>query len=188
MIGYLSGSILEKNDKYIIILVQGIGYKVFINTELIANTKNKDNLSLYIHTSVKEDDISLYGFAKKEELVFFEQLISISGIGSKMALEIISTPINITKQAIINEDIGLLTKIKGLGKKTAERMVLELKNKIDILSTGENHTNKVTYNEEAIEGLISLGYEKFQIIQVLSKAPNEIESTEDLIKYFLKQA
>ena len=187
MIGYLNGFILEKNTKYILLLVQGIGYKVFINTELIANKKINEKIELYIYTSVKEDDISLYGFQKKEEQVFFEQLISVSGIGAKMAMEIISTPLNITKQAILTEDTALLTKIKGLGKKTAERMILELKNKIDIINS-DSKEEITAYNTEAVEALISLGYEKFQIIKTISNAPKTLKSTEDLIKYFLKQA
>ena len=188
MIGYINGLIIDKNEKWLLVLAQSIGYKIFVTTELIANAKIDQKIQLYIHTAVREDDISLYGFAKKEELTFFEQLISISGIGPKMALDILSTPMHITQQAILNSDSGLLTKIKGLGKKTAERLILELKNKVIPISTEGKGIASMAYNEEAIEALVRLGYEKFQVIKKLSTLPPEVTEAEDVIKYFLKQA
>lgn len=187
MIGYLNGLIIDKNEKSLLVLAQSVGYKVNVSTELIASVKEDQKIQLYIHMSVREDDISLYGFSKKEEMKFFEQLISVSGIGPKMAMDILSTPLNITQQAILNGDVGLLTKIKGLGKKTAERLILELKNKLNpvsIVSTGRIEA----YSEEAVEALVGLGYEKFQIIKILAKLPPEIKKTEDVIRHFLKQA
>ena len=131
MIGYINGLIIDKDEKSILILAQSIGYKVFTSTELIAESKIDEKIQLFLPTAVGEDDISLYGFKKKEELTFYEQLISVSGIGPKVAMDILSTPLHITKRAIINSDSGILTNIKGLGKKTAERLILELKNKQD---------------------------------------------------------
>ena len=188
MIGYINGLIIDKNEKSLLVLAQSIGYNISATTELIANAKVDQKIQLFIHTSVREDDISLYGFLKKEELVFFEQLISVSGIGPKMAMEILSTPLQLTQQAILNGDDGLLTKIKGLGKKTAGRLILELKNKITPISIDGKQAISSTYNEDAIEALVGLGYEKFQVIKILADVPSEINETEDVIKYFLKQA
>ena len=88
MIGYINGLVIDKGEKTLLILTQSIGYKVFTTTDLIAQTKIDQKIQLFIHTSVREDDISLYGFAKKEELAFYEQLIGVSGIGPKMAMDI----------------------------------------------------------------------------------------------------
>ncbi len=187
MIGYINGLIIDKGEKSLLVLAQSVGYKVNVPTELIASTKEDQKIQLYIHMSVREDDISLYGFSKKEEMKFFEQLISVSGIGPKMAMDILSTPIHMTQQAILSGDVELLTKIKGLGKKTAERLILELKNKLTPISIGS--TGKIeTYNEEVVEALVGLGYEKFQVIKILAKMPSSIKKTEDAIKHFLKQA
>lgn len=188
MIGYINGLIIDKDEKWLLVLAQNIGYKIFVTTELLAKTKIDQKIQLYIHTAVREDDISLYGFEKKEELVFFEQLIDVSGIGPKMALDILSTPMHITQQAILNGDSGLLTKIKGLGKKTAERLILELKNKIIPVGVEGKEIASMAYNEEAVDALVSLGYEKFQVIKALSNIPSEVKETEDIVKYFLKQA
>lgn len=188
MIGYINGLIIDKDEKSLLVLAQSIGYKVYTTTELIANTKPEQKIQLYIHTAVREDDISLYGFSKKEELAFYEQLIGVSGIGPKMAMDILSTPLHITKQAIINGDTGLLTNIKGLGKKTAERLILELKNKVTPASISDVGKGASAYNEEAVEALVGLGYEKYQVIKILSDIPADIEKTEDIIRYFLKQA
>jgi Holliday junction DNA helicase RuvA len=159
-----------------------------VTTEVISGTQIDQKIQLFIHTAVREDDISLYGFLKKEELTFFEQLISVSGIGPKMAMDILSTPTHLVKQAILSEDSALLTKIKGLGKKTAERLILELKGKITPeLAAGKTEIAKGAYNEDAVLALESLGYEKFHIIKVLSAMPSEVKETESIVKYFLKQ-
>lgn len=187
MIGYINGLIIDKEEKRLLVLAQNIGYNISTTIECIANSKLDQKVQLYIHTAVREDDISLYGFVRKEELKFFEQLIGVSGIGPKMAMDILSTPIHITQQAILNGDSGLLTKIKGLGKKTAERLILELKNKVIPINI-EGGEVISAYNEDAVEALVGLGYEKFQVIKALSGMPAEVTETEDVIKHFLKQA
>jgi len=188
MIGYISGLIIDKNEKSLLVLTQGIGYKVFTTTETLSASKIDQKIQLYIHMAMREDGISLYGFSKKDELTFFEQLISVSGIGPKIAMDVLSTPMYFTKQAIFDNDIGLLTKIKGLGKKTAERIVLELKNKVTPTILDGKSKGASVYNEEAVEALVSLGYEKYHVVKTLSDIPSKISKTEDIIKYFLKQS
>lgn len=188
MIGYINGLIIDKDEKTLLVLAGSIGYKVFAPIELLANVKNDTKIQLYIHTAVREDDISLYGFAKKEELQFYELLISVSGIGPKVAMDILATPIHMTQSAIINGDIALLTKIKGLGKKTAERLILELKNKITPVTTPDGKPAIALINEDAILALESLGYEKFQIIKAMTKLPKDVTETEEIVKYFLKSS
>lgn len=186
MFAYINGLIIDKNEKSLVVLAQNIGYRVFVPTELIAQTRIDEKIQLFLHTAVREDSLTLYGFGRKEELVFFEQLIGVSGIGPKTALEILSSPVHLTKQAIFSGDVGMLTKIKGLGKKTAERLILELKNKINPLDIGAKGVMTSAYNEEAVEALVGLGYEKYTVVQKLSHLPPEIKKTEEVIKYFLK--
>lgn len=187
MIAYINGLLIDKEEKSLTVLAQSIGYRIFVNTEMASKIKMDQKIQLFIHTAVRENDISLYGFAQKEELTFFEQLIGVSGIGPKMALDIISTPMHLTKQAILNGDTALLTQIKGLGKKTAGRLILELKNKISPMGPQSGTGQMATANEEAVMALVGLGYEKFQVIKALSDLPSEVQETEDIVKYFLKQ-
>ncbi len=190
MIGYLSGLIIDKDEKTLTVLTGGIGYRVSGTTDLVTEAKIDHKVQLFIHTAVREDDISLYGFQKKEELKFYKQLLNVSGIGPKMAMEILATPIAMTQNAIVSEDIALLTKIKGLGKKTAERLCLELKNKIDpvMAGSGSDGITKAGVHEDAVLALESLGYERFQIIKFVAKLPAEISETEDIVKSFLKSS
>ena len=186
MIGYLSGLIIDKNEKSLLVLVQGIGYTVTVSSDLLSLSKMDEKVHLFIHTAVREDDISLYGFQKKEELSFFNKLLSVSGIGPKVAMDILSSPLHMTQNAILSEDIAILTKIKGLGKKTAERLCLELKNKIEPVTTQSGSNAKAPEHEDAILALESLGYERYHVVKAMMKLPGEITETEEIVKYFLK--
>ena len=188
MIGYISGLIIDKDAKTIIVLTQGVGYKIHVPSELLAGAKIDNKIQLYIHTAVREDDIALYGFSKKEELEFYEQLLTVSGIGPKMGMDILGTPIHLTKSAIINEDAAFLKKIKGLGTKTAERLILELKNKITPSISKDGKPSFGSVNEDAVSALESLGYERFQIIKAMGDLPSNIKKTEEIVKYFLKNS
>lgn len=190
MIGYLKGKILQKNQKYILLDVNGVGYKVFASDALLPELEKGQEIALFIYTNVKEDAISLYGFREEKEQNLFEKLISISGIGPKVGLDILGSPLYIIQNAILNNDPKLLTQIKGIGKKTAERLILELKSKIDFTDFGMSEKNQSTektqIDEDIIGALEGLGYEKYQIIKNFQKLPKEIETTEDKIKWFLQ--
>ncbi len=188
MIAYLSGLILDKTEKSLIFLVSGVGYEVFVTTAVLAESKLKQDLQIFIHTAVKEDDISLYGFKLKEELAFYRKLLTVSGIGPRMGMEILGAPLNMVKNAILSEDLGTLTKIKGLGKKTAERLCLELKNKIEMTMDHEPSHAQAQGQEDAIMALESLGYERYHILKFMAQLPPEIEGTEEIVKYFLKHS
>lgn len=189
MIAYLSGLIIDKDERSLILLVNGVGYRVFATSDLLASIQIDQKLHLFIHTSVREDDISLYGFLKKEELSFYEKLLTVSGIGPKMAMDILTTPLYMTQNAILSQDIALLTKIKGLGKKTAERLCLELKNKIEpgFISSSSPETPPAIH-EDAVLALESLGYERYQILKSMAELPDNLKDTEAIVKYFLKSA
>jgi holliday junction DNA helicase RuvA len=187
MYAYINGLVIDKNEKTLIVLAQNIGYKITVPTDLLAKAQIDQKIQLFLYTAVREGDISLYGFAKREEQTFYEQLLSVSGIGPKTAMDIISAPIHMTQQAIVDGDTAMLTKIKGLGKKTAERLILELKNKVVPINLKKDSMGTAAYNDEAVQALVSLGYEKYLVVKTLSEMPANIQKTEEIVKYFLKK-
>jgi len=190
MIGYLQGTIHKKLPKTIILNTGNIGYIVYLPTPLLEKCAEGKDLELYIYTKVREDDISLFGFKTVDELEFFKTMLNVNGVGPKTALEILSHDTDKTKAAILSNDLAFLSKIPGIGKKTAERIVMELKNKLDWVDSmrlhGNVETEAVETNEEAIEALAGLGYQKFEVIKILKKMPVELTKTEDIVTYFLR--
>jgi len=185
MIGYLKGKIISSKPTQIILDVNGVGYKVGISINTFEKIVDKEDVSLFIHTHVKEDSISLYGFFTESEKEMFELLISISGIGPKIALGLLSgISVESLKEAIEEGNIARITAVPGIGRKTAERLVLELKSKIEGISAGEFTTVQPSIKSEAISALTTLGYN----VKVAEKVAREllIENSnyalEDLIK------
>ena len=137
MIAYLNGTIINKGKGFAIIRVSDVGYKVFLNPTMLAEIVVGQELELYTHQYVREDSLDLFGFSSVSELELFELLISVSGVGPKSALGVLSVagPEDI-KNSIMRGDSHLLTKVSGIGKKTAERIVLELREKVGNLESG----------------------------------------------------
>lgn len=192
MIAYLSGILQKKLEKKIILNVNNVGYLVTIPTTMLFTLEEGQKLELYIHTAVREDDISLYGLPSADSIKFFNQLISVQGIGPKMATDMMSLPADDIKSAIIHGDTATLTGIPGVGKKIAERLVTELKDKIEMVSNGAfpQHTKGSIKreNDEAVDALISLGYQRNDVIRRLKDMPEKIQKTEDIVRYFLQSA
>lgn len=188
MIAYLSGTILKKLPRAIIISNGAIGYLVNIIEPLAEQLEEEKPIELFIYTKVREDDISLYGFATYPELEFFKILLSVNGIGSKLALEILSQNPEKVKSAILLSDINALSKIPGIGKKTAERIIVELKNKIDFDLPDRKHstTTEPSIDDDTVNALKSLGYQSYEIYKVLKNLPDEISTSEEKITYFLR--
>lgn len=185
MIGFLEGKIELATDKYLIINVNGVGYKIFISIHTFKNLPKKgEKVKLYTYLYVRENIMDLYGFLKQEELEFFELLVSISGIGPKGALAILTVAsIKTLKRAIISEESEILTKVSGIGKKMAEKVVLELKNKIaDVSIDGE----KISYDNEAIDALVALGYRLSEARDALRKIPEDIKDIGEKVKQALR--
>src|SRR5665648_109668 len=157
MIAKIKGTIEYRKDKFVVVDVNGVGYKVHLTAYTLGKIAGIEQVDFFIYTSVREDALDLYGFLTMDELDMFELLISISGIGPKAGLGILSiaTPKTI-RTAILNEDSSILTKVSGVGKKTAERVILELRNKVANLSDDEKE--EAISDGDAIEGLISMGY------------------------------
>lgn len=186
MIAYIEGIILKKLNKTLIVKTESIGYLVYVPTLTFEKAQEKKKIELFIYTKVREDDISLYGFENSQQLDFFKDLISVNGIGPKLALEILSTNIEKTKSAILQENSSYLSKIPGIGKKTAERIIVELKNKIIPEEISEEFMVDEQKLEDAIQALNNLGYQKFEVLRVLKMLPKEITDPEEMITYFLK--
>jgi Holliday junction DNA helicase RuvA len=185
MIGYLTGKIISLKPTRILLDVNGVGYAVNISINTFENISEKESVSLFIYTSVKEDSITLFGFFTKAEKQMFELLISITGIGPKLAQSILSgIQTDDLKDAIQRGDISRIIAVPGIGRKTGERLVLELKNKVDQVS--EAGTKEIPFNvkNEAAAALTTLGYNSKvadKIIRdILSTEPNL--SLEELIK------
>lgn len=190
MIGYLRGRVLYKNLNTILLDVNGVGYEVFCSTSAAENLTLHKEGEVFVYTQVKEDAITLYGFSSLEERSFFTKLISVSGIGCKMGIGILSAmQLQEIVIAIASADSKTLSKIKGLGKKTAERLILELREKIQIEqgqvveSMPENLSNIAlsSMEEDAILGLIGLGYTKNESMQAVQKAKAHGATTIDAI-------
>lgn len=195
MYAYIKGTLEEKTKDSIVVDVNGIGYRIFLSEQSMSKLGELgETIKVYTHYHVREDNISLYGFLSNEELKMFELLIQVSGIGAKTAIVMLS---NITPSqfavAIITDDIKTLTKIPGVGSKSAQRMILELKDKLkaeDAIAKDTEVKVKVTNNEnaeEAIQALQILGYNKGVINKALEKLDIDGLSTEDIIKLALKQ-
>ena len=183
MIGSIRGKIVLKTDKFLIVEAGGVGYKVSVSPDVLSKSKKAgEEISLWIHTHVREDILDLYGFLERQELEFFEMLINVSGIGPKGALAILGiASIETLRRAISTGDIAYLTKISGIGKKTAEKIVIELRDKMGEAQTGTSLQGEL----DALEALKSLGYSQNEARDALKKVSSEL-NTNTKIKEALK--
>lgn len=187
MIAYLSGKIQSKQERTLVLVVNGTGYLVYVTRGLLEKISEGEDLNLHIHTQVREDDISLYGFYTQAEWEFFRLLLTVSGIGPKSALEILNAPLPRVRQAISKKDVAFLTQIPGIGRKSAERIMIDLEGKIkEELISEESLGSSFNAREDLVAALVSLGYSRQQVTQGLKKIPREVESEEAIIKYFLQ--
>jgi len=184
MIAKLQGSIIHKDEKSVIVDVSGVGYRVFITSVNLLGLKEGGRADFWTHLSVKETALEIYGFKEKEELNFFELLISVTGIGPKSALGILNiSTISSLKKGIMEGDITYLTKVSGIGKKTAEKIVLELRDKLGEKGERESRTKE---DVEVIDALQTLGYSREEAREALRKIPDEAQGTGGKIKEALK--
>jgi Holliday junction DNA helicase RuvA len=185
MIAKIRGKIVFFRDNYVVVDVNGVGYKIFVTDFSMGKIAGKVDIELYTHTYVREDTLSLYGFLTLDELEMFELLISISGIGPKAGIGILSIAEPKTiRTAVISGDSSILTRVSGVGRKTAERVILELKNRITELPGEDQGTAKV--DSEAIEALISLGYTNTQAREALKAVPEKVKSVSERVKMALR--
>lgn len=199
MIAYLEGKLIEKSPTHLILDVNGIGYSVKIPLSSFDRLGEQGSVTrILTYQYVREDALQLYGFATEAEKDLFELLISVSGIGPKMALGILSCiAVEDFQRSVACEDLDILTSISGVGRKTAQRLIVELKEKLAGLDLGtepkasHKKSSEFILQEEAIKALVSLGFNKLKAKEAVKKAKEEtkeILALEDLIKRSFKYA
>ena len=187
MIGYLNGTVKFLFDDGCILDVHGVGYKVFVDNSTRQTLTVGNAAELFVHTAVREDAITLFGFGDAATLDLFELLLTVSGIGAKTAQAVVSKiSASDFARAVTTQDTKTLTRLPGLGKKSAERILLELKDKVRDKGQGTRDKLLSTAQDEAAEALDALGYTQAEISAVFDKAePNS--TTEQLIKFALRE-
>ena len=189
MIGRLSGKLIEKQPPQIIVDVQGLGYEVDVPMSTFYNLPGLgETITLFTHLVVREDAHLLYGFGSDDERRAFRQLLKISGVGPKLALSVLSgLSVADLAQTVAMQETGRLTKIPGVGKKTAERLVLELRDKLDHVSSvaGSSATPKAN-SGDVLNALLTLGYNEREAQWALKQIPNDLSVSES-IRQALKQ-
>ena len=187
MIGYLNGTVKFLFGDGCILDVHGVGYKVSVDAATRQNLTVGNAAEFFVHTAVREDAITLFGFGDAETLELFELLLTVSGIGAKTAQGVVSK-ISAAElaRAVATQDIKTLTRLPGLGKKSAERILLELKDKVRDKRQATSDKLFSTARDEAAEALDALGYTQAEISAVFDKAPSDA-STEQLIKFALRE-
>ncbi len=186
MIAQIEGKIVGMKGNTVVVMVGGIGYRVAVSSYTLGKVAGKqDNVLFYIHTHVREDVLALYGFLNDDELTMFELLISISGIGPKVALSILSiADVKTICTAIVNKDPSILTRVSGVGKKTAERVIIELQNKVGDIDIADQSSALI--DQDAIEALTSLGYSVTEAREALKMVPANITDVSARIKQTLR--
>ena len=185
MIGSVSGTVQALRGAYCIVRCSGIGYKVAATKHTIASLSIGSEAAFWTHLAVREDALDLYGFTSEEDLRFFELLLTVSGIGPKSALAVLdATSIETLRSAVTHGKAEYLTKMSGVGRKTAEKIVLELKDKVGVAAEGTQESLKG--DEEALEAMRSLGYTQNEARDALRKVPAEIETGKERLREALK--
>lgn len=183
MIGYLKGKVIDRGSDRVIIDVNGVGYDVSLPLNLNVSS---DEVALFIHTHVREDILALYGFENREQLNFFRHLLSVSGIGPKVALAIIgSAPIKQLRDSISKGDPSLLSAVSGVGKKTAEKAVVELKGKMGFVGSGSEIFGG-DGADEVVEALTGLGFRREEVMVGFKKLPPDLGENDEKIKWLIK--
>ena len=183
MISQLTGTVSYKDLRYIVVDVAGVGYKVAITPGVLEKARSGGAITLWTHLAVRENALDLYGFESKEDLDLFEMLITVSGVGPKTAIGVLNVVLPETvRMAISSGETSYLTKVSGVGKKIAEKIVLELKGKfegMDANGVGAAHLQK---DSDAVEALKSLGYTQSEARDALHKVSKDIEHTGARVK------
>ena len=183
MLAYLKGTINYKGNNYLVLNVGNVGYKINAVPTLLSEVKAGDELALYLHQYVRENILELYGFKTREELEVFEELISVSGLGPKSALKTLTVagPQEI-RRAVQSGNPGELSKFSGIGPKLAEKIIIELKGKIELREDLEINSE----DSDVIDALVGLGYKARQAREIVQKVPKDVEGSSKRIREALK--
>lgn len=186
MFAFIEGRVDSISDGSIVVSTNGIGYEIFISKKFEANVN--DNIKVYTYLIHKEDSMILYGFNNREEKKMFSTLISVSGVGPKLAIEILSTyNINEIMNILFNKDVNMLKKVPGMGLKKAEKLLFDLRDKIEKIELNLSNISYTNIESDVIKALISLGFSNSEALKSLSLIENKANlSAEDLISLALK--
>jgi Holliday junction DNA helicase RuvA len=185
MIASLAGTVRHKDLNSLVVDVGGVGYRVFVTGDTAVEVVPSQSVFLWTHLAVRETSLDIFGFPEREGLEIFELLITISGIGPKTALGILNAASPATlRQAVGTGDTSYLTRVSGIGKKNAEKIVLELKDKIHVRE--EEKTGDARSEGDALEALVSLGYSERDARDALKKVPKETTGASERVKAALK--
>ncbi|MCX6754541.1 MAG: Holliday junction branch migration protein RuvA [Candidatus Nomurabacteria bacterium] len=187
MIARIEGIIVHMDTKFIVVDVSGVGYKLSVTADTLLSSGLGDHASFWVHTAVRENSIDLYGFKTINEMSFFELLLDVSGIGPRSALSILAiAPIDTLKRAIAMGDMGYLNKVSGIGKKTAEKIIIELRDKLKDYKNDNDTPGLLRDESDIIEALKSLGYSQNEAREAMKQVPSTIEGTNARIKEALR--
>ncbi len=192
MIGWISGDVVATEEDVLLIDVRGVGYEVTVTQSTLEKLSATDSVELFTHQAVRDDAITLFGFPSPEERSLFRLLIKVSGIGPRVAMAMLGTlPAQALARCIADGETGLLTKVPGVGKRTAERVIVELKDRLEALPIGAIESDGAVVEdhavEEAIRALVGLGWRAAEVRDVVAGVHVDGESTEDLIRAALRR-
>ena len=180
MIGSLRGAVIEKSLTLALLEVGGIGYKIFLSPTVLSGLRNEGETFLYIHDHIREDARDLYGFLTLSDLELFQRLINISGIGPKAAANILSLGSEVVRNSIMKGDVTMLSSAPGVGKKTAQKIILELKGQL------VEEASMPSGDVEIIEALQSLGYSSHDAREVIKHLPGHLKDVSEKVREALR--
>ena len=186
MIGALSGTIFTSHKNPIIVFVGGVGYAVNVGEHLLTELTKDEKKTFFIHTHVRDDALDLFGFVNEEEHALFVLLLSVSGIGPKTALAITDHGVDHVRHAVVTSDVDFFTTIPRLGKKNAQKIIIELKSKLGSTKDLDLASESSGDTKEIIDALLSMGFIRHEILEVLKKLSPKAESIEDKIREALR--
>lgn len=191
MIAHLRGTVTKHDPEVVSLDVNGVGYRVYVPLDVWDELENDTEVQLFTSSYIREDRFDLYGFADTGSRLLFEKFIGMNGVGPKLGLELCAVPKNILLTAVSQQDPALLTTIKGIGKKTAEKLLLDLKNVAEkqpeiFGDTGVMSNDTTGIDQDAIDALKTLGYDTSTIMQVLKDLPEDLGTTEERVTAALR--
>ena len=186
MIAKLTGKIEIESSGYIVVDVAGVGYKVYVTPSTISKLHHQIQATVLIYTNVKDDAIDLYGFLAKKERELFQLLLSVSGIGPKTALKIVDFGVSGITSAVVHADVSFFSQIPKVGKKSAQKIIIELKSKLGSLEELDlKEGGKET--DDIIQTLTGMGFSRQDAVGVLKNIPESVKTIEEKIRYALKE-
>jgi holliday junction DNA helicase RuvA len=188
MISHLEGTIIFKGDRFAIISANGVGYKVYTAPETLRTIPAEgDTIKIWTHMHVRENDLELYGFLSYAHMQFFEVLIGVSGVGPKSALGVLGvTSLDTLKRAIAAGETTYLTKVSGIGKRMAEKIIVELRDKLGGANMSDSVRSELAADSDVLDALVSMGYSQRDVREAVQKIPADISGTKERLSEALK--